>query len=171
MIDRISEQRDGLLKFVDELKSDIVMVEIGCFAGGSTEIFLNSGKIKKLYCVDPWSNGFNDQDPEHSNNAEYAETIFDSRITTKFDNVVKLKMKSDSCASSITEKVDVVYVDGDHTYEACLNDIKIAKSILKEDGVICGHDCNMPSVVKAIIDSKLKIKKAFADFSWISENA
>jgi len=44
----------GLLDLINSLPTDIIMAEIGCYKGESTELFINSGKIKKLFAIDIW---------------------------------------------------------------------------------------------------------------------
>lgn len=37
---------------------------------------------------------------------------------------------------------DIIFIDGDHTYEQCYRDIKNSLDILNEGGTIVVHDCN-----------------------------
>lgn len=36
--------------------------------------------------------------------------------------------------------LDIVYIDADHTYEHCLEDIKCWQPKVKKGGILCGHD-------------------------------
>lgn len=47
---------------------------------------------------------------------------------------------------------DIVYIDGEHTYEGVLNDIKCWLPKVKEGGYICGDDyiAGWPGVVQAV---------------------
>ena len=36
--------------------------------------------------------------------------------------------------------LDWVYVDGDHTYDGCMKDLQAVKELVKDDGMILGHD-------------------------------
>jgi predicted O-methyltransferase YrrM len=49
-------------------------------------------------------------------------------------------------------KMDMVFIDGAHTYEYLLNDTKIARKLLKDKGVILWHDYagDWPGVTKAL---------------------
>ena len=53
MICREGIMRTGLLKLINELPDKISMIEIGSWQGESTEMFLKSGKVIKLYSIDP----------------------------------------------------------------------------------------------------------------------
>lgn len=38
---------------------------------------------------------------------------------------------------------DIIYVDGDHSFEGCLSDLELAYKKVKPGGWICGHDYDM----------------------------
>jgi hypothetical protein len=42
---------------------------------------------------------------------------------------------------------DIIFIDGDHTYEQCYRDIKNSLEILNEGGTIVVHDCNPTSEI------------------------
>jgi hypothetical protein len=48
--------------------------------------------------------------------------------------------------------LDFVYVDADHSYTACLADMKNYWPKVKAGGVLAGHDFNDPRVEKAVAD-------------------
>ena len=60
-----------------------------------------------------------------------------------FDSVLKMGM---------VEKFDLVFVDGDHSYQWAKKDIDIALNIIRQGGVIAGHDYDdiHPGVVQAV---------------------
>lgn len=47
------------------------------------------------------------------------------------------------------QKMDVVFIDGLHTYQQSLRDVLNSLTILKDDGVIVMHDCNPPHKASA----------------------
>ena len=49
-------------------------------------------------------------------------------------------------------KADVVFIDADHSYDACRNDMMLWWPKVKPGGIFCGHDYNEnhPGVVKAV---------------------
>jgi hypothetical protein len=71
-----------------------------------------------------------------------------------------------------SEKYDLIYIDGSHEYIDVKEDIITFKNLLKEDGIICGHDYNSscPGVIKAVneIFGKNNIK-IYSDSSWVVE--
>jgi len=169
---------NGLLKLIKELPSDIIMAEIGCYAGESTLMFLQSGKVKQLFAIDTWSSKY---DGEYHGTEEFIERInrmyknmawaewsFDERVK-EYKNVVKLKM---SLKDAIDELplLDFIYIDADHRYDAVKNDILLAKNIMKKAGIIAGHDYDAkesPGVILAVNEIFGKPDKIYTDKSWI----
>jgi len=159
-------QRVGLEQLCQKLKENTIMIEIGSFAGESTAIFLNSGKVDKIYCVDPWTYGYDDEDIASRQN-EDAEKVFDGKFDDD-DRVIKIKEYSDLALSQLTEKVDFVYVDGNHTNEWVKKDIANYIPLIKDDGFIGGHDCTHPPIADAIRESNIFRYDSFMDSSWIT---
>lgn len=58
----------------------------------------------------------------------------------------------DSTKFQLGKKVDVIFIDGDHTYEGCKKDIENWYPQMGEHGVMCFHDCDAtsPGVVQAV---------------------
>jgi len=50
--------KDGLNELIKMLPNNLVGLEIGSYAGESSEIFVKSNKFKCLYCVDFWKQDF-----------------------------------------------------------------------------------------------------------------
>jgi hypothetical protein len=49
---------------------------------------------------------------------------------------------------------EVVFVDGEHTFEQCLRDVENALEHLAEDGVVLVHDVNPPTAASAMRDPR-----------------
>ena len=164
------DQELGLKELIKQLPKNIVMVEIGCYAGESTFIFSESPKIKKIYAVDIWDNNFkpkffNARIKDHS--FTKIEEIFDKRMEGK--NYIKLKMDMSKAVNNINEKVDFVYIDGHHEYDNVKSDIINCSKCLKDHGYIGGHDYNKDhiGVIKAVDEVLGKPKFIFIDSSWL----
>ncbi len=86
-----------------------------------------------------------------------------------FPQLHVLRMSSLEAAKMFPRKYfDLVFLDSDHSYEAVVNDIKVWLPLIKEGGLLTGHDYNKthPGVVKAVTDCVGKIIKA-PDITWI----
>jgi predicted O-methyltransferase YrrM len=44
------------------------------------------------------------------------------------------------------KSIDMVFIDGDHTGKAVLDDIQVALKVLKPGGLLCGHDYDVVSI-------------------------
>lgn len=143
--------------------------------GESAILFAQSGKFKKIICVDPWIDI-----PGHDGNAYYGmnnvEKTFDANVKpysqiVKFKGVIDDLVKTDSLAGG----VDVVYIDGMHTYEACRHDINVCRKVIKPRVAFAGHDytdkiAHVVGVKKAVDEAFGKPDAVFCDNSWIKFN-
>jgi predicted O-methyltransferase YrrM len=167
---RNESNTQGLLDLIDELPTGLTMLEIGCYAGESTELFLKSGKVKKLYAVDIWTDPlgvFSSMNPSH--NFKEVEESFDKKVSG-FD-VIKYKksIQEISTHDPNVSNLDFIYVDANHDYEYVLEDIKTSLTLLKKGGIISGHDYNpqTPGVIKAVNEILGYNIKVYADSSWL----
>ena len=158
---RVGVLKIGLLDLIMELPSHLIMVEIGCFKGESTELFLNSGKVLRLYAVDTWRSG----------RFRQAEVLFDKRFKDSKERgkIKKLRMTM-SEAIPFLPKVNFVYIDGDHTYEWVKKDITNSLRILRKGGILAGHDYvnrGNVGVIQAVNEMVGVPDKIYKDSSWL----
>lgn len=170
--------KNRLTDLIKTLPDKINMVEIGCYAGESMELFQQSGKIKKYYAVDIWdvpeklkSIVENPIKPENHKfvyeNIGIAEKQFDEKAA-KYNNIVKLKMDIKKAKPLIKHKIDFIYIDGDHSYEGVKFDIEYAKKIIKKNGIIAGHDFNFKGIEQAVREAFPNYEiQTFRDTSWL----
>jgi len=150
------------------------MVEIGSYQRESTKIFLdNLNKLKKLYAVEPWLNGYAPGDIcSDGYPMEIVERNFDLRVSS-YHQLIKQKTTSNNFNSQVEdESLDFVYIDGNHSYESCKNDIEMWLPKIKKNGYIGGHDYLLkcfPGVVKAVDEKFGSPDKTFEDTSWLKK--
>jgi len=120
-------------------------VEIGCWKGQSASFMgveiNNSGKSIKFDCVDHWS------DAEGCPNLSWLPkegTLYDKFLsnTERVKHIINpVRMMSVDAAKTYQDNsLDFVFVDGDHEYEACKNDIIAWLPKMKSGGILAGHD-------------------------------
>ena len=148
------------------IKEGSVGAEIGVWKGVSSEKFLKRNP-KHLHLVDSWSVSAYVNSDEHGTYenylnryseltggntpddfAKYYEKVF-VEVSRKFrqPNVTIHRMQSDEwfeiqtawCESS-TEKLDWIYIDGDHSFKGCYRDLCNAVKVVKSGGYILGDD-------------------------------
>jgi len=65
--------------------------------------------------------------------------------------VEPILMDTVAASSMVRDKsVDCVFIDADHSYQGCKNDIQAWKPKLKEGGLLCGHDFGHKGVARAV---------------------
>ena len=137
----LDRERQGLLDLISRLGSNLIVAEIGSYLGESAKLFLDSGKVKCLYCIDPWINDY-----DRSDEASYRcpmsdiERLFDERMKP-YSNVEKVKATSKEAVNRFRDAFfDLVYVDGMHTYEAVKQDLTLYCPKIRKGGYLAGHD-------------------------------
>jgi len=165
----------GLQELVDYINQflntkEMSMIEIGSYAGESTEFF--SSKFKSVLSVDPHLNDYDPNDPTiNFLDLDEVYNIFKKRI----DNIPNIshirKTSDDAYIDLINQKFDFIYIDGMHTYDQVKKDISNYKNLINKGGFIGGHDyVNVwDGVVKAVDESLGKPDKIFSDYSWIKK--
>lgn len=117
--------------------------EIGVFKGEYSAHILEKNDPIKLHLIDVWGNiELSYYDYEMTDDATQ-NMIFNSikRKYGKLDNVNIIKSLSTKAAELFKdETLDWVYIDADHSFEGCYNDLVAYNPKVKTDGYICGHD-------------------------------
>ena len=100
--------------------TDICMLEVGSYAGESADIFASTGKVAKLFCIDPWQPGYDSRDIASSSNFTEVEQAFDKVMEEHPTLMHKFKGTLQDFVKHFPEmRPDAVYIDAEHTYEAC----------------------------------------------------
>lgn len=125
-----------------QAQTHMVIVEIGSFKGRSTRALADHAP-GVVYAVDPWG-------PYKTKGRvlvyeAFAANLADHIATAK---VVPIRVRSQQLAEQWAghPKADMVFIDGHHDEASVLRDIAVARSILTEDGLLCGHDYRHPGL-------------------------
>jgi len=110
----------------------------------------------RMTCVDRWAVG-------EPSERELSETYtgwdhegnyqrFKGFAAEHFPGRVKIIRTSTAEAAKIVPdgSLDFVFIDADHTYEGCIEDIRAWTPKVRKGGLICGHDLNWPTVYRAV---------------------
>jgi predicted O-methyltransferase YrrM len=120
------EEARCLRKIVNEISSESsVIVEIGTGRGGGTIVIANSLKTDNgtIYTIDKRENPFLTFDmPDKRINFLRGDSV---EISNWFDN----------------GSIDFIYFDGSYTYNGLIADLKAWLPKIKNNGIVCGHDC------------------------------
>ncbi|MGD8307393.1 MAG: class I SAM-dependent methyltransferase, partial [Ignavibacteria bacterium] len=152
---------------LDRLPKDqfIIGAEIGVLNGNTSHRLLYYRPLLTLIMIDPW-----DVPPAGSSYAKQADT---NATKSKSAHIAAYEKTKKLCAFALERariyrnyshniaplikdhSLDFVFIDGDHSYEGCKNDIKLWISKVKPGGFISGHDIYHPKlggVEKAVFE-------------------
>ncbi len=114
------------------------LLEIGSYEGRSAIFFADLFKDSKISCVDTWVGS-----DEHKHiNFNSIENNFDHNIKPLKDKekLIKFKMTSDEFFKINNNKFDFIYIDGDHSNDQVLKDLKNSWSFLNNNGFLLIDD-------------------------------
>ena len=129
-----------------------LFIEIGSYFGATSVILaevLRRQGIKghsKLYCIDTWHNN------GMSEGKRYTLDFFRKSVAPWSDYIVKVIGDSRRVPPPLDGEYDLLFIDGDHSYEACLSDAKRFSPQIRLGGkvVFHDHDPRFPGVVRTI---------------------
>jgi predicted O-methyltransferase YrrM len=141
------QERLTLFKLARDKKA---ILEIGSYIGCSATCFgaAMDGREGRIFCIDTWQNdamteGGRDTEAEFKNNTkEFASLIIPIR---GFSTDVVGKVRN------LTEKLDLLFIDGDHSYEGAKGDWEAYKEFVSSGSVVVCHDIGWAEGVKKVV--------------------
>ena len=131
-----------------------VLLEIGSYLGAST-CFLAAaaqdiGGGARAHCVDTWQNEGMTEAPRDT----WGE--FQANTRAYASCIIAHRGRSMDVANTFTEHLDLLFIDGDHSYVACKADLEAWLPHLKYGGVLIMHDYGWAEGVKRAVDEIVK---------------
>lgn len=121
-------------KWLVETIQPAVIVDLGVDYGHSS-FYLAIPNIGTIYAVDTFDSiGYY---VEHTDNYKHVNAM---KEKYNFDNIVFIQGLFDDVAKTWSEQIDILHIDGDHSYELVKHDYETWKKFLKEGSVIMFHD-------------------------------
>lgn len=147
--------------FANIIPNNGLFVEIGSWTGRSA-CFLGGEMIKlnkqfKIECIDLWPDDintlpFNTNIKDRFVNGELYKIFLSN--TKPFEQNISHKRSSSYDASFYYENnsIDILFIDGNHSYDGVKSDIENYIKKIKKNGIISGHDYSSkwPGVVRAV---------------------
>jgi len=131
----------------------LIGVEIGvCEALNAFNYLRTIENIELTYLIDSY--GYYEQDGNPRDFSHY-EKIAKRRVAPFGKRVKFIKKKSEDAIDMFEDaSLDFVYIDGDHSYAAVKNDIKLYYPKVKAGGIFGGDDfcIKFPGVAKAVLE-------------------
>lgn len=147
--------------------------EIGVFAGELSCRLLQKPDLT-LYMVDSWKQG-DGGDDFHANLTQQQQDYYlgAARAATAFAGErarILVKDSVEAAKDVADESLDFVFIDANHTYEACRADVLAWLPKVKPSGFICGHDYENPNYptwgVKRAVEEVLGNVEVGANYCW-----
>ena len=135
-------------KLLDCMPKGGRVAEIGVYTGNFSERIFAQTCPMELHLIDPWE--FQEDDDYKLDDANVPQEQADRHyeiVCNKFApqieaEVVKVHRDySENVADAFPDEFfDWIYIDANHTYEACLSDLRLYAPKVKSNGFVCGHD-------------------------------
>ncbi|HEV8590583.1 MAG TPA: class I SAM-dependent methyltransferase [Pyrinomonadaceae bacterium] len=138
----------ALQQAVRELGDGYTYLEIGSYLGGSIQPHLLDDKCTRIYSID--------KRPQQQPDARGFEYTYLNNSTARMleqlqavapegmEKIVTIDGDSGSIdPASVKEKVDLCFIDGEHTDTAVMSDFKFCLKVLNENGCISFHDAQI----------------------------
>ena len=135
------------------------ILEIGSWAGGSALVWATAIKEFNrgrgcVVCVDPFTDYIDLNTNRGGVYRAMAKAARNNVILNLFhhnvrssghdDVVLSFRGSSERCLPLLQgESFDLIYVDGDHSYNAVLRDLKNSNRLVRDGGVLCGDDLEL----------------------------
>lgn len=129
---------------------DARIVEIGSWLGKSSVVFGLACKGKRsarVTCIDPFDATGDERSAktykrksmalENSLFQNFTANVKDAGVASYIDPIKGLSVPA---AETWKDPIDIVFIDGDHTYEAVCADIRAWAPHIKPGGIMCLHD-------------------------------
>lgn len=131
-----------------------VIVEIGSWKGRSTKA-IAMATPGVVYAVDHWARGSPEDGEEDFQKGDrvYAEFRRNLSAEIQAGKVIPLRGRSTEVAARADIHPDMIFIDGDHSYDSVVSDIDAWWPKISPEGILCGHDFNpetWPGVVRAV---------------------
>ncbi len=130
-------------------KGKKTIVEIGSFVGASACCFgAASANDTEIYCIDTWQNDAMSDGKRDT----WAEFIENTKMYS--GKIRQIKGYSQDVCSLVAEQapiVDLLFIDGDHSYEGVKSDWENYKVFLREGSIVVFHDYGWAEGVQKVV--------------------
>lgn len=139
---------------IKKLGSNVKGVELGVWYGYNMGHLLEEcPNISMLTGIDPYL-------PYQDWNRYIGQELMDAavsstkQILSEFPDRSSLLIDTslNIASATIDNTLDFIFIDGDHSYERCFEDLNAWYSKIRPGGLFSGHDFSLPGVNKALLD-------------------
>ena len=138
---------DYRLFMLDIFTEGSIGAEIGVYIGGFSKHIIKTSKPKELYLIDPW--------PSEMLFYCFLQTYIHELLNKGTEITAVRDTFENAFKNNKVQKdyFDWVYLDTNHDYESTVEQLKICRQLVKNNGLITGDDYDLkhwPGVVRAV---------------------
>ena len=143
-------------QWIVKRKNPEVIVDLGVDWGYSSFCFALP-KIGHVYGIDSF------EGDEHAGMHNTYEYVLEKQKELELDNITFIKGYFEEVAKTWDKPIDILHIDGFHTYEAVRSDYKNWSKFVKDDGIILFHDT-------MVFDKNFGVHKLFQEIKLSKTN-
>jgi len=158
-----------LYRIARKIRRKATIVEIGSYLGASSCFLATGLKNGCIYCIDTWQNDAMTEGQKDTysafmeNTKDFADKIIPIRGWS-YDVIDRINEKLG------TDKIDILFIDGDHSYDGVKKDWDLYSPLLGKKSVVIFHDYGWAEGVKKVVHDdvikKCKIYEALPNMWW-----
>jgi predicted O-methyltransferase YrrM len=142
------EELHALFRLARQCPPGANALEIGSYLGAST-CYIAAGLAQhggRLFCADTWLNETMSEVARDT----FAQFSANTEPLSRWIITIR-KRSEDLVAGDVRASLDLVFIDGDHSYAAANADFRFAARLLSDGGVIAFHDARyFPGVSRVV---------------------
>lgn len=128
--DKVSEHAAKLGRLID-------YIEVGVLTGNSAIAVLGTGKCRYAMLIDDFSN-------THCGDTKSSRELVEKNLKP-YEELYDLRVgNSRNVLPTVSGEFDIGFVDGEHSFTACWNDMDNMLKLLREDGIMFVDDLDLP---------------------------
>lgn len=140
------EERMFLFFAAMRLREGFVAAEIGSYRGASTAFMAAAASLRggHVHAVDTWMN---------DNMTDAGRDVFASFLenTARFRSRISIhRGKAEDLVGEVPDRLDALFIDGDHSFEGTLSALELYAGKVKPDGLLLMHDFERPEIQAAL---------------------
>lgn len=138
---RLRFKRNNLGELFRELGYK-VGAEIGVYTGTYSEVLCHGNPNMKLYCIDPWTTYDSEEIEPYAKNQDALNKFYSEakKRLSKYNCTIIRKSSMDAVKDFKQGELDFVYIDANHSYQNVKEDVREWAKIVRDGGIVAGHD-------------------------------
>lgn len=140
-----SDTRDAIGRFA-KLPEGSRIAEIGVFQGDFSTVLLSEYRPSAMVLIDPFEGRVSSGDADGNDVRTFDMEKVYHNVIERFSHrreVTVLRSRSSVLECFPDGYFDMIYIDGDHSYEGVKYDLDVCYKKIREGGWVCGHDFGM----------------------------